>query len=111
MKKNHVERLVKIGLTIVFFNMVLYIFFCFIYLGLYLNDPDNFFRTSYNGLYNLNSPADVFYFGVSVHCGYGIGDIVARSPGAKAAVSIHVMSSFMLNAGLLLYYVRHIVKN
>ena len=114
MKKNHTERLIKIGLTLIFLNLILYLFFCFIYLGLYYQGPDNFFLTRYNGpdgyLSNLNGPEDIFYYGCVFHTGFGVGDIVARSPSAKAAVSIHVMLSFMLNTGLLIYYVRHIVK-
>ena len=102
-------QFLRVGSLVIFLNLFLYLVFCLVYLSLFNQDPNNFFTLNYNGQTNLNNFEDIFYFGACVHCGFGSGDIVARSSAAKAAVSIHLMSSFIMNAGLLLYYVRRIV--
>ena len=110
-QKENKNRSFKIVIIVIAFNLLVYLLFTCIYLALYLENRDaNFFQIVYqNNETNLNSVADVFYFGSLVHTSMGTGDIVARSSQAKAAVSIHVMVSTMLNTGLLLYFIRKIV--
>jgi len=105
--------IIEIGLAVLLLNLVIYLIFTLIYLGLYLdNSEDNYFTTTYgpDNLSNLNNAADIFYFGTIIHSNTGIGDIIPKSSVAKAFVSIHVMLVVILNTGLALYYCKKFIN-
>lgn len=77
-------------------NLSIYIIFSLIYTAL-KDDFDHSIESTRGPLSSTDDQLSIWYFSLITHTTVGFGDIIPKTRRVKAAISIHVLLSFIVN--------------